>query len=70
MYLDQERATTDESGKILCLYSSNEGKEMGLLLKIAEIIKSGKKEIFIIREEPGRTALNESGLFSLTIGFR
>lgn len=83
MYLDQERAITDstraikKSGikvkpddRILCLSASNEGIDMELLYKIAEIIESGKKKIFVIGKEPGETALGESGLFSLTIGFR
>lgn len=85
MYLDTERTFKDLMRKVrskkggkkvkpddrfLCLTSSTEGTEMELLLKIAEIIKSGKKEVFIIGEEPGETALNQPGLFSLTIGFR
>lgn len=82
MYLDQNKAIDDfvkalnnkilksDKGTILCLRVSNKGEEMKLLLKIAEIIKSGKKEVFIIEEKLEKTDLDERGLLSLTVGFK
>lgn len=81
MFINEEQALADviqakDEGRLpdnlthtLCLNASTEGIEMEILLRIANILRSGGKEVVFISEEPGKTASEKPGLFSLTIGF-